>query len=529
MASLLIARATSRQKEFAVRLALGAGRGRIVSQLLAESVLLAGLGGVLGLGVARWTSGFLLGFLPTGETPHVLSSSLDWRILAFNFALALATGVLFGLVPALRSTKPTLAPTLKDQVGTVVGGGSGVRFRKALVVSQVMLSVLLLIGAGLFIRSLQNLHLTDLGMRADNLLAFSLDPSIGGYSPERTQEFYQQLLARMKTQAGVSGSAVASIGVLEGNEWDSTMTIEGYEAKPGENMNPYCNAVSPGYFKTMGVPFVAGRDFEARDAGVIPPDPKLQWPPSTFRVAIVNERFAKHYYGNASPIGRRIGFGGDPGTPTPIEIIGVVKDAKYTGVRDDIPRTVYFAYQQMDDAGLATVYLRATQDPAAVFAAVRRTLREMDSNIPIYNLRTLARQIERSLLTERIVAALSTAFGVLATLLAVIGLYGLMTYTASRRTREIGLRMALGAVSGDVVWLVMREVIVLVGVGVTLGLAAAWGLSRLIGNQLYGISPNDPITMVAAACGLTIIALVAGYIPAYRAARVNPVTALRYE
>ena len=221
VASLLIARAASRQKEFAVRLALGAGRRRIVSQLLAESLLLAGLGGVLGLAVARWTSGFLLGFIPTGETPHVISGSLDWRILAFNFALALATGVLFGLLPALRATRPSLAPTLKDQVGTVVGGGSGVRFRKTLVVCQVMLSVLLLIGAGLFIRSLRNLHLTDLGMRADNLLAFNVDPSIAGYSPVRRQQFYQQLLDRMKTHAGVSGVAFASTGVLEGNEWDS--------------------------------------------------------------------------------------------------------------------------------------------------------------------------------------------------------------------------------------------------------------------------------------------------------------------
>ena len=529
VASLLIARATSRRKEFAVRLALGAGRSRIVSQLLAESLLLAALGGVLGLAVARGTSGFLLGFLPTVETPHVISGALDWRILTFNFALALATGVLFGLVPALRSTKPTLAPTLKDQVGTVVGGSSGVRFRKTLVVCQVMLSVLLLIGAGLFIRSLRNLHLTDLGMRAENLLAFSVDPSIGGYSPERTQQFYQQLVDRIKTQHGVNGVAFAMMGVLEGNQWDSTITVEGYEAKPGENMNPYCNAVSPGYFRTMGMPLIAGRDFDQRDAVVIPPpDPSVPGA-STFHVAIVNESFAKHYYGNASPIGRRIGFGGNPGTPTPIEIIGVVKDAKYTGVRDQIPRTVFFPYQQMDDAGSAVVYVRSSQDPPAALGAVRRIVREMDSNIPIYNLRTLARQIERSLLTERLVATLSSAFGALATLLAVIGLYGLMAYTVSRRTREVGLRMALGAVSADVVWLVMREVIVLVGIGVAFGLAAAWGLSRLIGNQLYGVTPNDPMTMIVAAIGLMLIALVAGYIPAFRASRVNPVTALRYE
>jgi predicted permease len=529
VASLLIARAAARQKEFAIRLALGAGRGAIVGQLLVESVMLATLGGLLGLGIARLTSAFLLGFIPTDETPHVISPSLDWRVLAFNFALAFTTGILFGLAPALRSIRPVVATTLKDQVGTVLGGGSGVRFRKALVVGQVTLSVLLLIGAGLFIRSLRNLNLTDLGMRIDNLIAFSVDPSIGGYSTARTQQFYQQLSDRMKVQAGVSGVAFASMAVLEGSEWDSTITVEGYQPRPGENMNPFCNAVSPDYFGTMGVAFVAGRDFDARDA--VPRRPGVLSDTvaagSPFRVAIVNESFARHYYGNASPVGRHIGFGGDPGTPTPIEIVGVVKDSKYTGVRDEIPRQVFFPYQQIDNAGSATVYVRATHDPSAAFAAARRTVAEIDSNIPIYNLRTLTRQVERSLLTERIVATLSTAFGALATLLAVIGLYGVMAYTAARRTREIGLRMAMGALSSDVIWIVMREVIVLVGTGVTLGLIAAWGLSRLIGNQMYGISPNDPVTMAAAASGLTIVALIAGYIPAFRAARINPVIALR--
>jgi predicted permease len=527
VASLLIARAASRQKEIAVRLALGAGRARIVGQLLAESVLMAALGGGLGLVIARWTSRFLLGFLPTSDTPHVISASLNWRVLAFNFGLSLATGVLFGLVPALRSANRNLAPTLKDQVGTVVGGGEGVRIRKALVVGQVMLSVLLLIGAGLFIRSLRNLHLVDLGIRAGSLVAFNIDPSIGGYSSARTKHFYEDLADRMRTQPGVSGIAFAAMGLLESNEWDSTMTLEGYVAKPGENMNPYMNAVSPGYFKTMGMPFILGRDFDERDATFAPPDPNRHGPPS-YKVAIVNESFAKHYYGDKNPVGRHIGFGGDPGTSTPIEIIGVVKDAKYTGVRDDIPRQVFVAYQQGDFVGSATMYVRS-EDATAAFSAARSTVQELDQNIPVYNLRTLARQIDRSLVTERLIATLSSAFGVLATLLAVIGLYGVMAYSVARRTREIGVRMALGAVSADVVRLVMREVFVLVGVGVTLGLAAAWGLSRLIGNQLYGISPNDPVTIVGAASGLAVVALLAGYIPARRATRVNPVLALRYD
>jgi predicted permease len=526
VASLLIARASARQKEIAVRLALGASRGRIVGQLLVESVMLAAVGGLLGLAVAAWTTRFLLGFLPATGTPHLISGSIDYRILVFNFALSLLTGLLFGLVPALRSTQPSLAPTLKDQVGAVVGGGS-MRLRKGLVIAQVTISILLLVGAGLFIRSLRNLRLLDLGLKIENLIAFNVAPTLSGYTPVRTKQFDKQLLERASALPGVSSMAFAQMGLLEGNEWDSSMSVEGYEAKPGEDMNPYCNAVSPGYFKTMGIGLLAGRDFDDRDARYEKGDPNAQLP--SYRVAIVNESYAKHYFGDRSPLGRHIGFGMNPGTKTPIEIIGIVKDAKYTGVRDDIPRQVFFAFMENDFAGGAVMYVRTAIQSEAAFGSIRQVMSQLDSNIPMYNPRTMDAQLDQSLLNDRLVATLSAAFGVLATLLAVIGLYGVMAFTVTRRTREIGVRMALGAVQGDVVWLVMREVLMLVGTGIVLGLAAAWGLGRLVSSQLYGVTANDPATIAGAAVLLAAVALVAGYVPARRATRVNPVLALRYE
>jgi predicted permease len=321
--------------------------------------------------------------------------------------------------------------------------------------------------------------------------------------------------------------AFAQVGLLEGNEWDSSMSVEGYEAKPGENMNPFCNAVSPGYFKTMGIPLVTGRDFDDRDVRYEVADPKAELP--MYKVAIVNESYAKHYFGDRNPVGRHIGFGMNPGTKTPIEIIGIVKDAKYTGVRDEIPRQVFFAYMENDFAGGAVMYVRTTSQPDSAFGSIRQVARQLDANIPIYNLRTLDHQIDQSLLNDRLIATLSTAFGVLATLLAVIGLYGVMAYTVARRTREIGVRMALGAVQADVVWLVMREVLTLVGTGLALGLAMAWGLSRVVSSQLYGVAATDPLTIAGATGVLAAVALLAGYVPARRATRVNPVLALRYE
>jgi predicted permease len=529
VASLLIARATARQKEIALRLALGASRRRIVGQLLTESLTLAIAGGAIGLVVAAWTTRFLLGFLPTSDFPHAISGAMDWRVLTFNFALSLATGLLFGLAPALRSTKPDVAPVLKDQAGSVVGGG--VRFRKALVVAQVTISILLLIGAGLFIRTLRNLRLVDLGLNPESVIAFNIQPALAGYSPERIPPFYKSLVERLRSQAAVQGVAFANVGLLEGNEWDSTMTVDGYQAQQGEQMNPYCNSISPGYFKTMGITVLRGREFDDRDAGAGPESPKGQnnGNGNGYRHAIVNESFADKYFAGREAVGRHIGFGGNPGTPTPIEIVGVVRDSKYTGVRDDIPRQVFFPLFEERTPSSIVVYVRTAGDPSAAFSAAQRTVRELDTNVPVYNLRTLERQIDRSLLVERFIATLSTAFGVLATLLAVIGLYGVMAYTVARRTREIGVRMALGAVQGDVVWLVMREVLMLVATGMALGLVAAWALNRVVGNQLYGISATDPATILLAIALLGVVAALAGYIPARRATRVNPVLALRYE
>jgi len=529
VASLLIARATARQKEIAVRLALGASRARIVAQLLVESVLLASLGGLLGLAVASWTTRFLLGFIPASETPHVISGALNYRVLGFNFALALATGLLFGLVPALRSTKPNLAPTLKDQVGSVVGGG--VRVRKALVVAQVTISILLLVGAGLFIRTLRNLRALDLGIRPERTVSFNISPAASGYTPERMSPLFKSLSARLQAEPGVQSVAFARMGLLEGNEWDSSMTVEGYNARESENIDPYCNSVSPGYFKAMGVPVLAGREFDAREEGTTPrpADGVFDGTGNGYRHAVVNEGFAKKYFGGRSPVGRHIGFGSNPGTPTPIEIVGVVRDSKYTGVRDEIPLTVFFPMLEERTPGAIIMYVRTTADASAAFGAIRRTMRDVDASVPVYNLRTLEHQIDTSLVVERFVATLSAGFGLLATLLAVIGLYGVMAYTVARRTREIGVRMALGAVRGDVVWLVMREVLALVGAGMTIGLAAAIVLSRVVRAQLYGVAPGDPFTIVAAAVVLSAAAIAAGYIPAFRATRVNPVFALRYE
>ena len=516
LANLLIARASARQKEIAVRLALGAGRGSLIRQLLLESLLLATVGGTLGVGLAVLLDRALVGFLPSGHTPLSLSTTPDWTVLAFTFAISLAAGVLFGLVPALQSTRPKVAATLKDQAGSVIRGGSA-GLRKGLVVAQVSLSLLLLIGAGLFLQSLRNLKTLNPGFDVRNLLAFDVNPTLNRYDAKWAAEYYRRLRERLSGLPGVESHTFAVVPLLENDEWDNWVTIEGYSAKQDERPDPHMQYCSPGFFETLKIPIVLGRDFNDRDVIGAP------------KVGIVNQKFVKRYFGNADPLGRHIGMGIDPGTKTDIQIIGVVGDTKYESMRDEIPYELYAPVFQQNFANGSTVYVRAAGDPAQMFNMLRREVKAMDAGVPMYDMRTLADQVEVSLLTERLLATLSIVFGCLATLLAALGLYGVMAFMVARRTREIGIRMALGAGQGTVVWMVLRETLMLAGMGVAVGLAGAYGLTRLIQTQLFGVEATDLLTMAAASLGIAGVTALAGYVPARRATGIDPMSALRWE
>jgi predicted permease len=526
VANLLFARATARQREIVVRLALGATRVRIVQQLLVESLLLALAGGAIGLMLATWGSGLLLEFFRTPSSTLTVSASPDLRILGFTLAVTIATGVLFGLVPAWRSTQPQLAPTLKNEAGSVVGGTqAGVR--KALVVSQVALSLLLLIAAGLFVRSLHNLMTVNPGIEVSRLIELYVEPAVIGYEDQRGVALGKTILTRVRAIPGVTAAALGASGLFEGGSWNSTFTIEGDRPRGNERVISHNNAVSPGYFQTLGMRLVAGRDFDERDE---PPVQIADMPP--WRTAIANQAFVRKYMdGNpTSALGRHFGFGRDPGTPTPIEIVGVVSDAKYRSMRGDVEPQMFFPRISTGGVGAnAFVYVRTAHDPNAMFQTLQRVLREVEPNLPIAGMQTFEDRIDRSLTNERLIASLSIVFGGLATLLAMIGLYGVMAYSVTRRTREIGIRMALGALSSSVAGLILREVAILVAIGIIVALPAAWAASRYIASQLYDVAPTDPTTIVLAILGLVTVAAAAGLIPALRAARVNPITALRHE
>jgi predicted permease len=516
VANLLIARATSRRKEIAVRLALGSGRHRILSQLLVESLLLSVTGGIAGLALAFWIDHALIRFLPPSSVPLTLSSAPDWRVLGFNLGLSLLTGLLFGLAPALQTTRADVAGTLKDQAGSLSGGAS-TGLRKALVVAQISLSLVLLIGAGLFIRSLQTLRDLDPGFHASNLLAFKIDPTLNGYPPERTKALYDQLKTRLEAMPGIERVGLAVMPVMEGDEWDQWVTIDSYSPKTGELPDPHMNFISPDYFRTMEITLLAGRDFRLDDT--------LKSAP----VCIVNDVFAQKYFGSINAIGHKIGMGIDPGTKTDITVVGVVRGTKYESMRDEVPYEVFRPYRQMTFATGITFYLRTSHRPEDVFNAVRKQVHELDANSPAFEMITLEQQVKDSLVTERLVTWLSTGFGLLATALAAIGLYGVMAYSVSRRTREIGIRMAVGAAKADVLWLVMREVLLLLVIGAAVALPVSWALAQSIRTQLYGIQLLDPLSIGSAVSAIAAVAALAGYLPARRAAHIDPLRALRYE
>jgi predicted permease len=528
LANLLLVRGSARTKEIAIRLAIGATRWQIIRQLLMESLTLSFLGGIAGLALAFWADKALMGvYLPSDSGGLNISSAPDLRILLFTFAVTIFTGIIFGLVPAMQTTKPNIAGTLKDQAGAVVGGGHN-GLRKGLVIAQVTLSLLLLVGAGLFVRSLSNLRNLGPGFPAEKLVGFNIDPSLNGYTPERMKVFYPQLSQVLGSIPGVQSVGLASMRILEDNEWDSGVSVEGFTpAKPDEHAQPFMNSISPNYFATMGVPIVAGRDFRSNDNRDVKHGPEQwNWTPTT---VMINEKFAKKYFAGRNPIGLHLGFGTDPGTPTDMEVIGVVKDFKYTNLRDEIPEQAYVPYLSDRHPGGMTVYVRTAMDPNQLIPTLRAKVRDLDPDLPVYAMRTTEVQINNSLSTERMIASLSAVFGFLATLLAVIGLYGVMAYTVAQRTREVGIRMALGAPRGNVIWMVMREVLFLVAIGVAAGVIAALALTRAVQSQLFGLTPHDPLTLALATAALGFVACAAGYVPALRASRLDPMVALRYE
>jgi predicted permease len=526
VANLLLARASGRRKEIAVRLALGASRSRLVRQLLTESVLLSLAGGVGGLLLALWTNDLLkTATPPDGIFSFTLDYHLDGRVLAFAFLLSLATGVIFGLAPALQASRPELVAALKDEDSAAAQGRRRLNLRNLLVVAQVALSLVLLIGAGLFLRSLNNAQSIDPGFDAERVLNAQLNINLLRYTKAQGEEFYRQSVERVEALPGVESATLARVVPLTGGGRTSSLLIEGQQGSDNVNRsegtglqdNPNTvntNVVGPKYFQTMGIALLRGRDFTAHDNEAAP------------RTAIVNDAFARKYFDGEEAIGRRVSFRGAQGPWS--EIVGVVRDSKYRTLGEAPRPTAYVPLAQNHETGMA-LHVRTAGDPSSVAGAVRREIQSLDQNLPVTSLQPMSDVVGSSLFAARMGAVLLATFGLLALLLAGVGLYGVMSYTVSRRTREIGIRMALGAQSGSVLRLVLNEGLRLVGSGVAIGLVVAAGATRLLASFLYGVSPLDGATFVAIPLVLALVALLASYLPARRAARVDPMIALRYE
>jgi len=514
IANLLLARATARAGEMAVRISIGANRRQLVAQLLAESCLLAVLGGLAGLIVARWTIDAVSSFIPT-DMPIRFHFSLELPALFFAAVTTLGTGIAFGLIPALHSTRPDVLTALKGQSGQPSGARSAARFRWALATAQIALSMMLLVSAGLFTKSLYKVSRIDLGMNIESMITFGVSPRLNGYKPVQSIAFFQRLEEDLRSQPGVTGVTASVVPILVGDNWGNSVRVQSFNAGPDTDTNSRFNAIGPGYFYTMGVPLIAGRQFTESDAL------------GAAKVAIVNEAFAKKFNLGLDAVGKRMGSG--PGNDLNMEIIGLVKNAKYSEVRKEVPPLYFIPYRQMDSIGNISFYVRGALDSKRLMSMVQPVVARQDANLPVEDLRTLEQTVHNNVAVDRMISVLSAAFAILATILAAIGLYAVLAYTVAQRTREFGLRMALGAAPSRVQRLVLRQVGFMTLIGSVLGLGAAIGLGHLAESLLYQMKGYDAPVLVTSALALALVALAAGFVPAYRASQVDPMQALHYE
>jgi predicted permease len=516
LANLMLARATSREREIAVRTAIGASRGRLIRQLLAENLLLALAGAACGAMLAQFLSRYLVGFISTGSNPLALHLTFDWRVLGFTAAVAVLTCVLFGLAPALQASRANPSSAMKASSRSLTTRTERFGLRRILVVSQVALSLVLLVAALLFTGSLRRLLTLNAGFRENGVLITGIDASQTGFTPERRGLLYKDLLARVRSAHGIESASTANIVQVSGSGWNEFIDIPGRHG--GDKPIPWFNRVGTDYFKTMGTPLIAGRDFDERDTVSSP------------AVAIVNRKFAAKFLGGANPVGRQFRIVGRPGEAQPIyQIVGLVADSKYQSMRDDFVPVVFVAQMQDREPGTGlSVIVRSSLPLGSVMGELRRTILGVNGGLSM-DFRVFHTQIRESLLRERMIAALSGFFGVLALVLAAVGLYGVISYGVTRRRGEIGIRIALGSSRNRVVRLVLRESFVLVLIGVAAGSALALAAARTAKSLVYGIQATDPAVMELAVALLIAIAAAACFVPALRAARLEPMAALREE
>jgi predicted permease len=511
VANLLLARGAARTREIGVRLALGSGRGRLIRQLLTENVLLAAAGGAFGVVAAKWLMTVLVSFKPPVPVPVAFDLKLDTSVLLFTLGLSLVTGLAFGLAPAWHASKTDIVPVLKDEA---LGRTPRSRLRSAFVVAQVACSMLLLVGSGLFLRSLLRARAIDAGFDPTNMIVMSVVPELQGYDEARGRNLYERMLAGVAAVPGVQSATLAESVPLYLFGSRRGTAVEGYQAQPGEDLETAYNIVAPRYFETLRVPMLRGRTFTEADRAGAPP------------VVIVNDAFARRYWPNADPIGKRISANGSQGPFR--EVVGVTRTGKYNTLGED-PRPFYYLPLWQEYHGTVTLHVKTSSDPRTLVSSVRDAVRAVDGTVPLFDIKTMEEQMLVALLPARLAGTLLGAFGLLALLLASVGIYGVMAYSVVQRTREIGVRRALGAQTNNLLRLILGEGMRLAAIGFAIGLVAALALTRFVSSLLYGVTPTDPLTFVGALGILMAAALVACYIPALRALRVDPVTALRYE